>query len=69
MNLFKRRGAIVPLILVCALVVGGEANGASPTARAEATAITIPMHAAVESLNAAIAGSIILFEASRQRRP
>ena len=52
----------------CGLIVGGEARGASDEARDLATPITIPMQAAVESLNAAVAGSIILFEAARQRR-
>lgn len=52
----------------CALVVGGEAGGAGAEAKAEATAIAIPMQQAVESLNAAVAGAIILFEAARQRR-
>lgn len=51
-----------------ALIVGGEANGASSTAGELATPIAIPMHGAVESLNAAIAGAVILFEAARQRR-
>ncbi|MCA1554700.1 MAG: RNA methyltransferase [Chloroflexi bacterium] len=52
-----------------ALVVGGEAEGASAEGRALATErIRIPMHADTESLNAAVAGSIILFEAARQRR-
>jgi TrmH family RNA methyltransferase len=50
------------------LAVGGEANGASEWVRRRATAITIPMQAATESLNAAVAGSVILFEAARQRR-
>ena len=52
----------------CALVVGGEASGAGAAARAASTAIAIPMHSGVESLNAAVAGSVILFEAARQRR-
>ena len=51
-----------------ALVVGGEAGGAGVAAQAAATPIAIPMHGAVESLNAAIAGSVILFEAARQRK-
>jgi TrmH family RNA methyltransferase len=51
-----------------ALIVGGEAQGAGAEARAAATPIAIPMHGAVESLNAAVAGSVILFEAARQRR-
>jgi len=52
----------------CVLVVGGEASGAGPEARAASAAIAIPMHGGVESLNAAVAGSVILFEAARQRR-
>lgn len=51
-----------------ALVVGGEATGASSAARRRATAIQIPMVSAVESLNASVAGAVILFEAARQRR-
>ncbi len=52
-----------------ALIIGNEANGASREARERAgKAITIPMAADVESLNAAVAGSVILFEAARQRR-
>jgi TrmH family RNA methyltransferase len=51
------------------LIVSNEANGASNEAREFATkSIAIPMEAAVESLNAAVAGSVILFEAARQRR-
>ena len=51
-----------------ALIVGGEAEGASPAARGAAQAIAIPMAGGVESLNAAAAGAAILFEAARQRR-
>lgn len=51
------------------LLVGGEADGASVAGRLRAnTAIQIPMANGVESLNAGVAGSIILFEAARQRR-
>lgn len=50
------------------LVVGGEANGASEWIRARATAVAIPMAQATESLNAAVAASVVLFEAARQRR-
>lgn len=50
------------------LVIGGEADGASQEARAVATPIAIPMVGAAESLNAAVAGSVIMFEAARQRR-
>ena len=51
-----------------ALIVGGEAAGASAAAFAVAQPIAIPMQGQVESLNAAMAGTIILFEAARQRR-
>ena len=52
----------------CALVIGGEAEGASQTARQAAfTPVHIPMPGGSESLNAAIAASILLYEAVRQR--
>ncbi len=52
-----------------ALIVANEANGPSADAKGRATKfIAIPMAPAVESLNAAVAGSVILFEAARQRR-
>ena len=52
-----------------ALIVGSEADGPSAEAQAWATKeISIPMANGVESLNAAVASSIILFEAARQRR-
>ncbi len=51
-----------------ALVVGNEANGVSAETLQLAHEVTIPMAGAVESLNAAIAGSVLLFEAARQRR-
>ncbi len=51
-----------------ALIIGNEAHGISAAARAAATQLlSIPMCASTESLNAAIAGSVILFEALRQR--
>ena len=51
-----------------ALIVGGEADGAGEQARALADdEIFIPMHNAVESLNAAVAAAVILFEIARQR--
>jgi TrmH family RNA methyltransferase len=50
------------------LIVSNEATGASEPARRLATErVAIPMHAQIESLNAGIAGSIILYEALRQR--
>ncbi len=51
-----------------ALIVGNEAHGLGDDARALAgKLIGIPMRGRAESLNAAVAGSIILFEAQRQR--
>ena len=51
------------------LIVGSEAHGASSEATALATvAASIPMAAGVESLNAAVATGVFLFEAQRQRR-
>jgi TrmH family RNA methyltransferase len=51
-----------------ALVVGGEAEGASAKARKLATQqISIPMAGTVESLNAGVAGSVLMFEVVRQR--
>jgi RNA methyltransferase, TrmH family len=47
-----------------ALVIGSEAAGLSTEARAEiAEYVHIPMKAGVESLNAAVAGSILLYRA------
>jgi TrmH family RNA methyltransferase len=52
-----------------ALIIGGEAEGVSPELAAWASqAVAIPLAGNVESLNAAVAGSILLFEAARQRR-
>lgn len=51
-----------------ALIVGSEASGASKDAAQLAThRISIPLSREVESLNAAVAASVILFEAKRQR--
>lgn len=51
-----------------ALIVGGEAEGASEQARKLANEqISIPMAGNVESLNAGVAGSVLMFEVVRQR--
>jgi TrmH family RNA methyltransferase len=51
-----------------ALIVGSEAHGVSEAALGWTThQIAIPMLGRAESLNAGVAGSIILFEALRQR--
>jgi TrmH family RNA methyltransferase len=53
-----------------ALVIGGEAEGASQAARMYASEhVQIPMATGSESLNAAVAGAILLFEIKRQREP
>jgi len=54
--------------LPSALIMGGEAEGASEEAKRLAQKrVHIPMPGGAESLNAAVAASIILFEAARQR--
>ncbi|MDI6770259.1 MAG: RNA methyltransferase [Anaerolineales bacterium] len=51
-----------------ALIVGGEAEGASQEARKLASQqVRIPMPGGAESLNAASAGAILIFEIVRQR--
>jgi len=51
-----------------ALIVGSEAEGASEEARQLATQkISIPMSGGTESLNAGVAGSVLMFEVVRQR--
>jgi TrmH family RNA methyltransferase len=57
-----------PLTNACALLIGNEGAGLSDSLLAAAAhRITIPMPGKVESLNAAIAGSLLLYEAARQR--
>ncbi len=52
-----------------AFLVGNEANGLrDETAGCADALIGIPMEGKVESLNAAVASSILLYEAYRQRR-
>ena len=51
------------------LIIGGEAEGASEQARKLADQlIRIPMAGKTESLNAAVAGSVLMFEVMRQRK-
>ncbi len=53
----------------CALLIGGEAFGASPEGEQAAThRVAIPMRGRAESLNAAIAGAILMAEVLRQRQ-
>jgi len=51
-----------------ALILGGEAEGAGESARRLAQqAVQVPMPGGTESLNAAVAGAILMFEVVRQR--
>ena len=51
-----------------ALIVGGEADGASQPARELANVVVnIPMPGKIESLNAGVAGAVLMFEVVRQR--
>ncbi len=51
-----------------ALIIGNEGNGVPADLAAHADgAITVPCPGPVESLNAAVAASVLLYEASRQR--
>ncbi|MBO5999132.1 MAG: RNA methyltransferase [Lachnospiraceae bacterium] len=52
----------------CAVIIGNEGNGISAKVMAAADCpVSIPMRKDVESLNAAVAASILLFEAARWR--
>ncbi|MBR1693406.1 MAG: RNA methyltransferase [Lachnospiraceae bacterium] len=53
----------------CAFLIGNEGNGLKESTAALATDyVKIPMEGSVESLNAAIAASLLMYEAYRQRR-
>ena len=61
--------AFGPIALPLALIVGGEAEGATPAARTLADeTVSIPMPGQVESLNAGVAGAVLMFEVVRQRK-
>jgi RNA methyltransferase, TrmH family len=51
----------------CAIAIGAEGAGLPPDLLDNARAVTIPRTRRVESLNAAVAGSLALYEAARQR--
>ena len=66
-------GGVAPeatdLSVPVAILIGSEAHGLSSEVISACTAtITIPMEPAAESINAAMAGAVVLFEAARQRR-
>ena len=79
LRLFAAVGAAEPGVLAaqdvdmrqaCAILIGNEGAGLAPAWIAMASArVTIPCPGPVESLNAAVAGSLLLYEASRQRAP
>ena len=50
----------------CGLIIGNEARGVGRELRSAALDVAIPT-VAVESLNAAVAAGILLYEARRQR--
>jgi 23S rRNA (guanosine2251-2'-O)-methyltransferase len=51
------------------LVLGAEGAGIRPLVRQRCDAVVrIPMHGAIASLNVAVAASLLLYEAARQRR-
>jgi len=64
------RGALAvsqaQLRVPCAIVIGGEGSGVRPELAARAIGLKIPI-VNVESLNAAVAAGILLYEARRQR--
>ena len=52
-----------------AIVVGSEGKGLGPAVRRRCDLLVrIPMHGKIDSLNASVAGSILLYEAAAQRR-
>ena len=59
---------LIDLAAPVALIFGNESNGVPPELAAMADgAVTIPCPGAVESLNAGVAASVLLYEAARQR--
>ena len=63
-NIYTR----MPWNRACAVIIGNEGNGISaPVFAAADMPVSIPMHSDMESLNAAVAASILLFEAAARR--
>lgn len=54
------------LVPPCAIVIGSEGRGASPGLVSRSTAVRIPT-SGVESLNAAVAAAVLLYEARRRK--
>jgi TrmH family RNA methyltransferase len=55
------------LSIPSAVIIGSEAHGVSPDLRQAAQPLHIPMPGSVESLNAAAAGAILIYEVLRQK--
>jgi TrmH family RNA methyltransferase len=62
----ERMAAQADFSLPCAIVIGSEGRGVSAQLLARAEPVAIPT-VAVESLNAAVAAAILLYEARKQR--
>jgi TrmH family RNA methyltransferase len=58
-----------PLAPPVAVVIGSEASGPSPGWRASGLAVRVPHYGPVESLNAATAAAVLLYEVARRRAP
>ena len=54
------------LAVPCGIIIGSEGHGVSPALAARAVGLRIPT-SGVESLNAAVAAGVLLYEARRQR--
>ncbi len=52
----------------CGFIIGNEGNGLREETINKSISVIIPMEGAIESLNAAMAGGILMYEMSRQRR-
>jgi len=65
----EKAGGVAGCALPCAIFVGSEGHGLPAEVEHAADArISVPISDAVESLNAAVAASVVLYEAARQRR-
>ena len=51
-----------------AIIIGNEGNGADELFLAKAETLSIPMDGQTESLNAAVAAAVVMYESLRQRR-
>ncbi|MDR7417940.1 MAG: RNA methyltransferase [Armatimonadota bacterium] len=56
-----------PLIPPLAVVIGNEAAGPDPRWRAAGVRVRIPLWGPIESLNAAVAAALLLYEVARRR--